>query len=197
MSRQTELLPLSHNPARPVRSDVIGEVVFVEAWQRLMQTATFSIFMGDDTSKLDEILMHHRIKPPDQRAATVCASLMRWFGTNCGGGFLYNAKHLASSGAFRSREDAYLAAWALDHSRLNWLNGGVRTLESCMSTAAPVNGRHPPAELTADDYETAEHLVRWLGSNEGQRFIDLCEAEIAARLKIQACEKRLSLEVKP
>lgn len=176
-----DLLPICHNPSTPVRPDVLGEVVFVEAWRRLMDAPL--AFYADESTRLDDILSQYRNRP-GQREATVCASLMCWFGTSCGQGFLHAAHCLSEKLGEHKREDAYLAAWTIENSRSTG-SGGVRTLEHCMATeTAPssVGLRRLPAELTADDYEVAECLARWLGSSDGQKFLAFCEADLKRRL---------------
>jgi hypothetical protein len=180
---ETKDMFIAHIPARPVRPDVIGEVVFVEAWQRFM--ATDPAFWDDpEKTVLDGVLGCYRKEYSGQREATVCASLICWFGTNCGQGFLMACKRYGKQHTEHQLQDAYLAQWAIENSRKSGINRGIRTLEHCLSTAAD-NSPHEhllcPAGPSAEDYECAECLVQWLGTGDGQKFLDYCEAEIDRR----------------
>ena len=178
-----DVVPLTHNPSMPVRQDIIGEVVFSEAWTRLMAIPP-RFFMGDESTQLDACLGAYQ-RRSGQREATLAASLVTWFGTNCGGSFLREARTLADRKAM-TMENSYLAAWVVQNARKVGLNHGIRTLEHCMGTEHFDPGFgfglvRKPADLTADDYECAEHLVMWFGGHEGQKFLAYCEEEIARR----------------
>ena len=180
----SELLPLSHNPAMPVRNDVIGEVVFVEAWQRFMASPS-PFYFEDEQTRLDGVLSQYGGRA-GQREATVCASVICWFGTNCGRAFLGEARKFREKCPNLQAEDAYLSAWSIENKRASCINSNMRTLEHCLSTTtvpASLGSRRIPAELSADDYECADCLARWLGSDDGQKFLGYCDAEIQRRLK--------------
>lgn len=176
---QTKEMPVAHEPARPPRPSHDGEEAFAAAWKKLMAQPVEALY-GDETPRLGEILWDYP-HPVGQREATVCASLICWLGTNCGLSFLQEARRLAAM--IRSPEKAYLSAWAIENFRVRHVNMGYRTLEHCLSPReeAGTFGYVKPIELSAADYETAEHLARWLGSVDGQRFLTYCEAETEAR----------------
>lgn len=175
------LIDLLHEPAVPARKNEIGEVVFLEAWQRLMKCEP-PFTRGLNTTMLDCILSEHPLNA-GQRAATVCASIITWLGTRCGMEFL--AKGAALGNFISPRSDAFLAAWAIQNKRCQWVNSGIKTIEHCLATIIIPPYRHcsPDDYPTADDYETAECLMRWLGDKDGERFINYCEHEIKLREK--------------
>jgi hypothetical protein len=127
----------------------------------------------------------------NQRCATVAASLVCWLGTNVGRGFLEDA-------ALRAKDtlvcaQAYLMAWALVNTRRSFINAGKRALELMLiSEATP----ETVPELSAADYEVAEHVVLWLGGEDGQRFLRLCEAEIKRQNHVESFQRHLSLNLK-
>lgn len=184
---QTEIpLPLAHNPARPAR-DLLGEQVFLEAWQRFMATP-IPFYLQDAESRLEDVLSHYPGKV-GQREATVCASLVTWLGTHCGNAFLLSCETLAKKHAFPVREEAYLAAWAVENKRRTGINSGVRALEGIMATELVPGhfGLRPVrAALSADDYECAECIVAWLASGDGQKLLEYCEREIKRRQETTA-----------
>lgn len=185
--KQIELMPLLHEPSLPVRQDVIGEVVFVEAWQRLMDVPVEFPLDVDCDTMLDDVLSHYPYSV-GQREATVCASIICWLGTNCGLGFLHECKKLAEMFPSYRREHAYLAAWTIENSRSPGVNSGVRTLEHILSdtigrTGVLGNLGRIPASPSADDYECAECLIKWLSTTKGQDFLKYCEMEIQLRYR--------------
>lgn len=169
-----DLTQFAHQPMRPPRAGLIGENVFCEEWSRLM--ADTQQMDSPPNEKLADVLGGHPYKLTE-RSATVAASLVCWLGTNLGRCYLEAAEKLAKHQT--DAGDAYLMAWAAHNARRSFVNSGRRTLEACLiSDAEPT--RVP--ELSADDYEIAEHLVMWLGSADGQAFRKACETEIL-RLK--------------
>lgn len=69
---QAALRPLQHTPIRPVREDVVGEVVFVRRWQELMMR--WSEPFSEYDAKLHEILRKDVVT---QRHASVAALFIR------------------------------------------------------------------------------------------------------------------------
>lgn len=161
-----------NKPARPPRRDMVGEQVFAELWAQ--QMADTETGMQPPNGPLSSVLGPYPFDL-DQRCATVAASLVCWFGTNCGMAFLNTAKTAAAKSL--TPGDFYLQSWAVENSRKSGSNSGARTLEYCLK---PDGGRDLP-ELSGRDYEVAEHLIFWLGNEEGQDFLNRCEAEIEQR----------------
>ena len=172
--------PLIHEPLNPIREDVVGERIFVEEWQTyLNQKLEWPL---EDRHRFSLIFMNHCIIP-GQREATVCASLMKWFGTNLGRDFLERAQARFDKEGRKST--SFLELWAVENYRQVYLNRGIRILEWVMSEhrAFDQYERYPIVSmLTLEDYETAEHLVMWLSTIEGQAFLSRCREKIKARV---------------
>jgi hypothetical protein len=165
--------PAFENKAmRPPRDGIVGEQVFAEFWEK--QMADTQSLSSPPNGALSEILGPYPFDL-DQRCATVAASLVTWFGTNCGLSFLHEAKTQAAQ--THNKGDSYLRTWAVENARKSYSGSGARTLEHCLKADAD---RDLP-ELSGRDYEVAEHVVFWLASEEGQDFVNRCEVEIEAR----------------
>ena len=83
-------MTIIHEPSRPVRTDVIGEVVFMSAWQELTQTTVINE-NHDAVSFLRDIIepvVYTSRKDVTQREAMVSASFIKWLGTGYGSCFL-------------------------------------------------------------------------------------------------------------
>lgn len=184
-----DLGPLQHQPMRPPRPNHVGEEVFASAWETLMASPVDHWGdpdgSGAPNSRLAMIL-HHLPERLIQRHATVAASLVTWFCTNCGGSFIQLARSYASTCKLT---DPWLCAWADENKRRNWLNSGFRTLEHCLAPEDHMGkgGLARIPELSAMDFEVAEHVVSWFGAH-GAEFLGRCQEKIAAR---QAEENRL------
>ena len=187
---QPREIALKNEPMRPPRKGTPGEVVFAEAWKSVMSHTPDEVRMPN--AALNGVLRHigHDL---DQRSATVAASLITYLGTNGGTSLLDEARRLAKTENFRNVEDAYVAAWSVDNSRLSYINNGVRTLEYCVTPEknyedmVPGTGRPrvvPP--VSAEDLEVAENVMRWLAGDEGQRFLHHCEKEIERRRPVES-----------
>lgn len=177
MKKELDLFNLVHDPICPVRKDVIGEVVFSETWKRLMAQSSDGMYFESHT-KIEEIL-HAMPIMPNQRLATVLASVVTWLGTNCGLGFLHSVPK--GDGSYKSFS-RYLLAWTIENFREHGINNGVRTLEHCMmpERSNQFQGYRKFALpcLTDDDYEAVEHLMYWFGqTSEGQEFLNYCITE--------------------
>lgn len=176
-----DLPPLTHKPMRPPRDGHIGEYVFAEKWEELMNR--------DDGEYPSSINLHRILYPMpvklDQRHATVAASMICWLGTNVGLSFLRAAQRLEDAG-FRN---SFVSAWAVENRRIYSVNNNVRTAEHLLATEDHYGTRWPWGdyaiirlpELSADDYEVLEHVAHWLGTDDGKRFCEECEAEIKIR----------------
>lgn len=165
---------LVHQPARPCRNGVPGEVVFLSRWQMLMLAP-----LGDeDAHPLQEIL-GDVVDRVEQRDATLAASFMTWLGTNVGGAMIYESCQI------RGVPYPVLAAWSNHNMRRRHINLGIRTLQSLLVSAdAPL---HPitkdplrPPRVSVRDLEVAEALAVWLGWPAGQAYIAACQVEMAA-----------------
>lgn len=195
-----ELPQFDHSPLRAPRDGMIGEQVYAQHWAKQMETKIETF--DPPNAELAGLLHNMGEERITQRHATVAASMVCWLGTNCGGGFLHNAKRVAESQIHR--DDAYLMAWSVQNARIGYSNYGIRTLEHCLvpDGAVPLGGYVSSKSfpvLTAADLETAEHVARWLGSDDGQKFILKCQIEIKKRQKEESfrhhCENNLKLTV--
>lgn len=169
-------LDLRHEAVRSARKGFLREHVFAGRWRDLM------------TSKprlLNRVLSDY-LAGVGQREATVVASVITWLGTNMGQALIEAATRrvrMAGDGADLppyAVSDAYLCAWTSENRRKLGVNNGWRTLEALLTEDAAQKRAQP----SAADYEVAEHVVFWLGQPEGQRFVQLCQAEVRALAKI-------------
>lgn len=179
-------MQIIHEPIRPVRQEVLGELVFVEQWQKLMSTKPERLDEDDDRTWLEVILRDMGVEVA-QRHATVAASVVCWFGTNCGASFLLAGKKAAALNSRRAPM-VWTGAWAQENHRILGVSGGYRTLEHILAddsdrTAQGLVGLWRTPDLSVDDFEVAEHLCAWLGSFEGEQFLSRCEQRIEQLLK--------------
>lgn len=172
-----------HTPLRPVRQGFIGEVVFYEEWLKLMDTP----YDYANNGQLGAILYPLTgYSMPSQREASVTASFIVWLGTNCGRCFLESTERFATDMAANGkthykREDAYVAWWAMENHRRTWLNHGWRYIDGVLSESTNPGARLP--EVSYDDCEVIEHVVHWLGTDDGRQFVKGCNAAIKARMR--------------
>ena len=170
---------LVHDSIRPSRAGFPGEVAFLSAWQSLM--------VGAPADGSDPLLEAHSDRwdgspAPDQADATVAATLVQWLGTNAGACLIQQARALESGGL--TGPEAYRAAWAVRNARKRWINSGLRTIERLMIPQdAEIGFDGEPYEapvLTVRQYETAEHVCAWLGTEAGKAFVTAREREMEA-----------------
>jgi hypothetical protein len=186
---------IQHDPIRPVRADVVGEVVMVERWQALMRHPVPLAWDHDEPACLLYHILSCELTP---RAAAVAASFIRWTGTNCGRAFL--EKGMAMTLAHG--EDGYLLAWSLENRRYQ----GSRTIEHVLageenlSAPAGVWGRGLSSAPQVDDKdcEAIESLCSWFGTRQGKEYLEGCEAKIQQRVRedrqarLEAYKQRLA-----
>jgi hypothetical protein len=188
MADQIFHVPLTHEPLRPAR-DLVAEQVFAAEWLRLMTTPTDhddADYDGPENGhQLSGILAHHP-RLLNDRQSRVAASIIVWFGTNCGNCFLLEARQLRDRGV----RYPFVAQWAIDNTRFSWLNSGMKLIEHCCATELNPHaysfGRQMVCpDLTVEDYETVEHVMVWLGNDEGRAFVAECERKIMVRNEIK------------
>lgn len=167
-----------HEPTRPPRRGTAGEVIFSEEWRRLMASPPQRLvdFSSEDANHLTHDILHDLPVRATQRHATIMASLVCWFGTNCGRAFIHEARRAAEADTHVER--AWLGAWAWENVRQSGINGGVRILEAVMAPTWP----GPLPELSVEDYEVADCLVRWLATH-GRAFLGRCESRLMDQLE--------------
>lgn len=162
-----DLFELTHEPLNPPRDGIIGEHIYAAMWKGEMAGQQDK----DGHFPIQYVLSGFPF-PINPRHATVLASVVCWLGTNCGQSFLREAEKLGDELPRIKHYERFLVAWVLHNSRRSFINGGIRTLEHCMT---PYKDQYP-AEMFACDYEVAEFLMLWLGSAEGQNFLENCKA---------------------
>lgn len=182
-----ELGWLTHTPMPPhPRPKHSGEEVYAEEWSKLMQEKPEHGYHAPN-SMLANILDDLPAKLT-QRHATICATVVCWFGTSVGQSIILHAKRYREQDSHTARA-AYLVAWTLENQRVPYVNHGFRMLEHLLGQpedyGVPMLGiglrqlvRRPT--LSVEDYETVEHLMSWLG-DKGTGFILRCEKRIEER----------------
>ena len=170
-----------HEPVRAVREDVISEVVFVRRWQALQDSDDKPDDLDGRNSILRDILALTRHETT-QRDATVCASFMRWLGTNNGQGFLHAAERMvARMGGDHKR--GFVAAWAIENMRDSQWNLGVNSIEDALADDhSTLTGKKVFADLkiSGEDIDAVNMLVQWIGCDRGKSFLGGCNTEISA-----------------
>lgn len=170
----TDSKNISHLPINPVRRNH-REIAFSACWKELMEAdLKVGLFEEHDATMLDRLLDHYP-EYPGQREASVCATIVTWFGTNVGQGFLTECGFFKSDALITP--DSVLSRWALENRRHRAWDSGWRTLEHLL-TDRERHGKMSAGRWELDvqrcsalDYEAAEHLMLWLGSVDGQAFM--------------------------
>ncbi|MDT0618442.1 hypothetical protein RM531_08130 [Salinisphaera sp. P385] len=188
-----KLPEFDHTPVRGPRANH-PEAVFHRCWVELMATPPVDPF-DDDVGSIDpppnarfvSIFEDAVAENLNQRHATVAASMVAWLGTNCGQGLLASAQALWEQLSIVSnpppRETVFEMALSEENRRMRIINGGMRLIEHLLAPddcLCEYNGgvsmsRDP--ELRFSDYEILAQVMRWVGSEQGQAFIDHCLGE--------------------
>jgi hypothetical protein len=161
-----------HLPINRVRN-LIGEQVFSSAWSELMVQKP----EHDDPNESLGAVLHEYCGQLTQRVATVAATFICWLGTQGGEVYLDAAERLFEQ-AENSRREAYLMAWSLHNLRRYHTSSGFRCVE--MILAKDTNSLDIPAVSLAD-LEVVDHLVQWLGDDDGQAWLKQCLNEVDRR----------------
>jgi len=172
----------SHDPVRPIRQDVVGEVVFMANWLKLMDTHLDFEYDIDPPNQMLKKILWDVPGHLNDRHSQVSASLIRWLGTNNGRAFLEEAENMSI--LMRSREKGFVAAWALCNQRRLSTCYGWRTVEAILSPVVLNDANVDRPTLSFEDAETIDTLMGWLGSEKGEEFVVLCRKDIAKRQKI-------------
>lgn len=112
---------------------------------------------------------------PNERHLNVMGAFIGWLGSNCGRGFLMEAKRLGVMA--ESTHKGFIYAWAAENQRLHGINDGYTVLEYLLT---PLEHHDPNHGLnsqfnqfvTSHDIETVNYLVHWLATAHGQSFIN-------------------------
>lgn len=141
---------------------------YATSWNRLIRS----------TQKTAPHASNARWSTLSEREALVTSRFAAWLGSDDGSCFLATAETIISH--FRSKPDAYAAAWAATNRRDAADGNGWRLLE-CLMVEQYVGTTPLQPQLTIGDYEIAERMATWLGTGEGQLFIT-CNETLAAPL---------------
>lgn len=157
MEKQDKYARFNHSPIRAVRQGITGEIVFANAWERLLSTPA----PEGKPALLLRVLETFRHAPTEQDAR-VLASVVTWFGTGQGKLFL-------DSVAGDTDPDRFLKAWGAKNKSVPWVNNGLRALESILYGEAG-------GKMTLRQSDAVECLMSWLGrSAQATQFIEECE----------------------
>lgn len=166
---------MKHAPIRPARAG--EEEVFARRWVELMEAPPSDKW---STKMLHRIMIGFPYEI-NQRVASVCASMVVWFGTNVGKSFLDIGEKIAKYGTIRY---PYLAAWGEANARSFGMNSGARQIEFLLRTSDELN-RDVFGIVTVSDVEAIEQLCMWLGSQDGRVFLAGCEKEVERRKELE------------
>lgn len=167
-----------HQPIAGPRKGFNGEEIFTAAWQKMHQGSE-SRMPGEAFS---EIFSHTGLRLVQDDASTA-ASFICWLGTRGGVDFLTEARNLKINS---KAQRPYLMAWANENVRVPWQNSGKRAIEHILSSGAV-----PNPKVTLRHFEIVEALTIWLSSEEGEAFIELCEAEVELKKSNEQFENYL------
>lgn len=176
---------LSHTPLRPPRAGHIGEQVYASMWQAAMSERWEEYRASDDDAAPIEMVLQEFRRTVEQRHATVAATVICWLGCSVGFALMRRAESEIAAGRWDEHK-AYLLAWTLENRRVRHVNSGVRLIEYMLT---PEEDRVQPKwndesgisklpQLSADDLEVVDHVMLWLPTERGQRFLRQCEKEI-------------------
>jgi hypothetical protein len=147
------------------------EQIYARRWAELMSREPEHEY---EPTPLQAVLISYPADV-DQRAASVAASFICWLGTRVGLDFLSMGHSIRDN--TRCTHEAYAAAWGVNNLRRFGNNSGARTIEFLLrSTDEQENSKF--CAVSVNDLEVIEQVAAWLGSAEGQAFIQSCEAEI-------------------
>lgn len=99
-----------------------------------------------------------------------------------------------------SRENAFMAAWAIENMRIRGINNGLRTSEYMLAREYPIQVRHGATRIneslipaiTMEDNDILEGMVVWWSTSPATIM-----REIAAQMIEGASRKRLSKIFEP
>jgi hypothetical protein len=193
MNETKNMVPLQHEPAHPPRDGTPSEGIYLRAWQAFIRRATELAIAQSDESDDFRAIFHNANRELTQGMATAAASLITWLGTNCGQSFLFTAKRRAEEAPRGWGETtAWLAQWAIENERVIYINHGLRTIEFLMAPIYPIRASGGfgdrvdwklVPEVTMEQIDAVECVVRWLSTSQGQTFVASCESQIKAAQK--------------
>ncbi|MFY4027173.1 hypothetical protein ACOTI1_24240 [Achromobacter xylosoxidans] len=179
MAAATSRRALRHIPVNLPRAGFYGERIYLELWRE---------YLRGNHDAISEIF-GDLCQPLDQRGARVAASFMVWMGCNSGTSFTRHAERLAQSGAFRTRDRAFVAAWALENMRANGINSGVILTESMLTPGGIPRQRamishcvdwsrvYSPSQY---DNDVLSCMVRWWAGPSAEQIRTIAAHQIEA-----------------
>lgn len=131
---------------------------------------------------LDRIFRTYMFSLDEQDARTI-ASFISYLGTNGGRYLISLFKQYAEDPFFKTKEDAFLFAWLSENRRRYGHNDNLRTIEFILTPIKDHDVHHGLSDFNLDkiktsQYEVIEHLVRWLSTSDGIKYLIDCENTI-------------------
>lgn len=181
-------MTIIHEPSRPVRTDVIGEVVFMSAWQELNRETVLN-----DNSQIVSFLRnilepitYSARKDVTQREALVAASFIKWLGTGCGSCFLSEMLKTRNEAPLLGEQKTCAEYWAKEN--VIDTRTGYRLIQNIIAKADDyVAGALPGlshvgkyVSYTTHDVDVIECICRFLGTKKGMSFATSCTDIIQA-----------------
>lgn len=202
------------SPYLPVREDVTGEVVFSKKWQKLMITNQMQReqevigtkvkvddwFVRNESSAFP-ILKVLAYGIPDTHDTRLASNMITWLGTNSGSLYLERAERLVEQGL--DKKIAYLSAWVdMNIRRGAMIDRNMVPRDGLSQTFQRINGLdmiHNPLMTyahiqSARDVETFDQVATWLGKDDGQKFIQSCQANLKIKFDRKEEERRAELQ---
>lgn len=126
----------------------------------------------------------------DENVCRVVASFISYLGTNGGSQFFADTERFKQIKNVPV-EYVYELAWYYENMRKYGHSHNYRAIEYLLNPAE----KHPGIGSiyfssdayipTVADYETIEYVCKWLGTFEGQKYLEKCKTEIELQSKIQ------------
>jgi hypothetical protein len=181
-----DLFPLDHSPMRPYpRKNHAYEAIFASMWKAFMHKET----RIDEPREINFAdVMSHFGYTIEQRHASVVASIVCWFGTNCGDAFLRESDEFGKCLSTNKFQYRYMLNWTMENMRLSYVNHAQRVIELCTGQTGL------DFTLTPADFEAVDCLMRWLGTADGQMFLSLAREECDAEMKRERIRKHAEWE---
>lgn len=181
-----DLPKVVHAPMCPPRKCTPGEGIYLDLWREFATARPHDWRAIFDTKG-----------PVRQRAASVAASFMVYMGCNWGRDFTDRAEKLASvPGLFWGREQAFVAAWAVENRRVHGMNHGLRASEYMLATRHPIQDRPGRSidwdalpTITAEDNDILESMAAWWGTGPAGVMREI------AKPMIEAATKKMSADM--
>ncbi len=193
-------MTVKHAPTKPVRSDVIGEVIFMRRWHGIVTTNVLNKRWQIVPFLIDvlEPVSPCRRKDVTEREAMVAASFVKWFGTSCGNCFLGELYRAQKAAPLLGEIDACAKFWASENAIQH--RKGYRLIQAILAKQEDFqSGGLARVSYTAHDVNVIECVTMWLGSPRGVAFAKQCNDEIKQYWKADfvKLQKRLGISNVP